>query len=136
MYIHETVDSLKCLLKSMREETPKRVKWFLIKQKCNQTFLNFRIHFLEGMKGKSFTVNQLFILQLQTPFTGVPICFGPHRNSYTKGCVKMRALQQKNKLFIVNLSLFWGTVCICRPTWKKGTDQNVIPVIFQNFHQT
>ena len=26
--------------------------------------------------------------------TGVPICFGPHRKSYTKGCVKMRASQQ------------------------------------------
>ena len=26
--------------------------------------------------------------------TGCPICFGPHRNSCTKGCVKMGALQQ------------------------------------------
>ena len=51
--------------------------------------------------------------------TGVPICFGPHRNSYTKGCVKMRAAQQWNKLLIVNLYLFWGTVCICRPTLRK-----------------
>ena len=43
----------------------------------------------------------------------------------------MRASQQWNKLVIVNLSLFWGTVCICRPTLKKDTDQNVLPVIFQ-----
>ena len=39
----------------------------------------------------------------------------------------MRALQQLNKLFIVNLSLFLGTVCICRPTLQKDTDQNVLP---------
>ena len=43
----------------------------------------------------------------------------------------MRALQQKNKLFIENSSLFWDTVCICRPILKKDTDQNVLPVIFQ-----
>ena len=35
------------------------------------------------------------------------------------------------KLSIVNLSSFWGTVCICRPALKKDTDQNVLPVIFQ-----
>ena len=51
--------------------------------------------------------------------TGWPIKIKPHRNSYYKSCVKMRALQQWNKLFIVNLSLFLGTVCICRPTLKK-----------------
>ena len=68
--------------------------------------------------------------------TGWPINIKPHKNSYTEGCVKMRALQQWNKLFIVNLSLFWGTVCICRPTLKKDIDHNVLPVIFQYSHQT
>ena len=63
--------------------------------------------------------------------TGWPINIKPQRNSYTKGCIKMRASQQWNKLFIVNLPLFWGTVCVCRPTLKKDTDQNVLPVIFQ-----
>ena len=42
--------------------------------------------------------------------TGLPIKIKPYRNSYTEGCVKMRALQQYTKLFIVNLSLFWSTV--------------------------
>ena len=69
-------------------------------------------------------------------FTGWPINIKPHRNSYTEGCIKMGALQQKNKLFIVNLSLFWGTIYICRSTLKTGTDHNVLPVIFQYSHQT
>ena len=49
----------------------------------------------------------------------------------TKECVKMRVLQQWNKLFVVNLSSFWGTVSICRPAFKKDTDQNFLPVIFR-----
>ena len=53
------------------------------------------------------------------PLTGWPIKIKSQRNSYTKRSVKMRASQQWNKLFIVNLSLFWGTVCICRPSLKK-----------------
>ena len=48
------------------------------------------------------------------PSTGVPICFGPYRNSCTKECVKIRA-----SLFIVNLFLFWSTVCICEQTFEK-----------------
>ena len=35
----------------------------------------------------------------------------------------MRALQQYNNLSLTNLSLFWVKVCICRPTFKKDTDQ-------------
>ena len=30
-----------------------------------------------------------------TQSTGVAICFGPHRNSYTRGCIKLWASQQK-----------------------------------------
>ena len=48
----------------------------------------------------------------------------------------MRASQQWNKLFIANLSLFWGTVCIYRPSLRKDKDQNVLPVIFQYSRQT
>ena len=48
----------------------------------------------------------------------------------------MRALQQWNKLFIVNLSLFWGTVCICGPTLKQDIDHDVLPVTLQYSHQT
>ena len=44
-------------------------------------------------------------------------------------------MQQWNKLSIENLSLLWSTVCICRPTWKKDTDQNVLPFIFQYLYQ-
>ena len=34
-------------------------------------------------------------------------------------------------MFTLNIFSFWGTVCVHRPTLKKDTDQNVLPVIFQ-----
>ena len=36
----------------------------------------------------------------------------------------------------INKNYSWDTLCICTPTWKKDTDQNVLPVIFQNSCQT
>ena len=41
--------------------------------------------------------------QLLLTNTGWPIKIKPHRNLYTKGCVKMKVLQQQDVLFIVNL---------------------------------
>ena len=36
----------------------------------------------------------VYMISEKTQFTGWPINIKPHKNSYTEGCVKMRALQQ------------------------------------------